>query len=206
MSILLATHNPAKISRFKKYSQYSSFLVEPFDLNLDKVKAEEIGKDEKENAKIKALAYYKASQINSVSLDTGFYFEGYPEDKQPAKNAQRVAGVTDNDSDDQRYQKMVSYYTKEANKNGGQIKGYFRDVFCCYNGQNTFFAEAIRPVVVTNKINKKDVHLPIASVYIIPSNNKYYHDLTEDEIYEFVRPSVEVFDKLIIDSKLLYFG
>jgi XTP/dITP diphosphohydrolase len=198
--ILFASHNPSKFRRFKDSIDWNELgfeFVRITDLNLPIEDPEETGATEKENAKIKADAYYKISKIPSLALDTGFYIENYPPEKQPGKHVQRIAGVLHSDSDDQRFEKMSQYYIKIAKEFGGDAKAYFLDAFCLFDGTNYFYEEARRSALITDRVNFKDVHFPIASVYKVPQFGKYYHDLSPDQMKEYIQPSVDAVKKII---------
>jgi|688.fasta_scaffold39139_4 XTP/dITP diphosphohydrolase len=200
--VLFATHNPAKIKRFLENVKLQNCkLVSPQDLDLPKIDPEENGSSELENAKIKATAYFEISKVPSISLDTGFYVEGLQDSEQPGKHVQRIAGVLDTDSDEERFEKMSKYYTDIAKKFGGTAEAYFKDVFCVYNGKQYFYAEARREALLTTKIYQKDVHFPIASVYKIPRlNNKYYHQLNPEEMLDYIKPSILAVQSVIMDN------
>lgn len=196
--VLLATHNPAKVKRFKTAGNIDGVeLVAPKDIELGKVEAVENGDSEKANAKIKSMAYYQASGLPSLSLDTGFYIHGLPADKQPGRHVQRVAGVDDDTSDEDRFNKMSTYYMSLAKSFGGSVEAYFLDVFCLYDGQKEMYIEARRPALLTDSYKVKDVHLPIASLYKVPQFDKYYHDLSPAELDEYVKPSIEAVKQLL---------
>lgn len=200
--ILFATHNPAKVKRFlENVTLYDCRLVAPQDLDLPKIDPKEDGKNELENAKIKATAYFDIAKLPCISLDTGFYIKGLKDTQQPGKHVQRIAGVLEGDTDEKRFAKMSKYYINIANNFGGEVEAYFKDVFCVYNGSRYFYSEAKREALVTNKIYQKDVHFPIASVYKIPSlNNKYYHQLSSSEMLEYIKPSILAVQNLIMDN------
>jgi XTP/dITP diphosphohydrolase len=201
--ILFASHNPSKFKRFKDLIDWNDLgfeFVRSTDLNLPIEDPEETGATEKENAKIKADAYFKISKIPSLALDTGFYIENYPPEKQPGKHVQRIAGVLHSDSDEQRFEKMSKYYINIAKEFGGEAKAYFLDVFCLFDGQNYFYCEAKRPALITDKVHFKDVNFPIASVYKVPQFGKYYHDLSIEEMKEYIKPSLDAVE--IITKKL----
>jgi inosine/xanthosine triphosphate pyrophosphatase family protein len=198
--ILLATHNPSKIERFQTNLKIDGVkLISPDQISLSKVDAKEDGEDEFVNSEIKARAYFYASGVISLSLDTGFYVENLPDEQQPGKHVQRIAGVLEGDSDEIRYQKMVDYYINIAKSQGGTAMAYFKDVFCLFDGKKIIFSEGKRPSLLTTKINQKDLNFPIASIYKVPQFNKYYHDLNKIEMLEYIKPSLKAASKLIND-------
>lgn len=139
--IFLATHNPGKIERFKlileqveAVTTFKIQIVTPKDLGLAKFEVEENGKDEQENAYIKAKAYFEAlpndQKMPCFASDTGCYFEGVLADEQPGQMVRRIVGKGESATD----QDLVDFYQKLCRKYGGQIKGYYLDANCIYAG------------------------------------------------------------------------
>jgi thioredoxin reductase (NADPH) len=205
--ILFATHNPSKVERLKQYVSVPNVeiittaeLLLKHDHDLTNVNGAELvvdenGADEAENAKIKAMAFYKAFQVPSLSLDTGLYFEGVLDSEQPKQSVQGKAGVNLHDEAEVKYEKMIKYYTELATKYGGQLKGYFVDVYGIWNGKDFDYIRAERPILLTNKVNKKDVHFPIASLYTV--NGIYHHDLSEEQMVDYLQPSMSAVAELL---------
>ena len=205
--ILFATHNPSKVERLKQYVQVpnveiitTSELLLKNDHDLSNVKGSELvvdenGKDEIENAKIKSKAFYDAFNVPAMSLDTGLYFEAVDDSEQPKQSVQGKAGVEIHDEPEIKYQKMIKYYTELATKYGGTLNGYFLDVYGIWNGKQFDYVSAKRPIVMTNKVNKKDVHFPIASLYTV--NGIYHHDLKESEMSDYLQPSMSAVSELL---------
>lgn len=194
--ILFATHNPSKVERLKNYLDISNInFLTAKDINLEISEVPEDGENEWENAKIKAKAYFDATQkteskiLATLSLDTGIYFENLDSKDQPGQNVQRIAGVLEEDSDDIRFQKMTDFYIKLVQKNGGKLSGYFLDVYCLYDGKEFIKAENKRKITLTDKVNQKDVHFPICSLYEV--KGLHYQNLSNQEMQEFLRPSLE---------------
>ena len=84
-------------------------LVTPQDLQLQ-VRIEEDGATPIENAKIKALAYYRSARIPTVAFGGGLYYLDLKEDDslQPKTHVRRVQGRGLNDEE------MISYYRRIA--------------------------------------------------------------------------------------------
>jgi inosine/xanthosine triphosphate pyrophosphatase family protein len=203
--VLFGTHNPNKIKRFQTHCRFQTAeLISPQDINLPKVFVAEDGDSEHANAKQKAKAYFEASNYPSVALDTGFYITGLSDKQQPGKHVQRVAGVTDETSDDDRYDLMIKYYSDLAKETGGQREAYFLDIFCYYDGISIDFKEAKRPVILTDTPITKDVHFPISCLYKLPQTGKYYHHASPEEMAEFVKPSAQALTELVDGIQISY--
>jgi len=78
------------------------------DLGIN-IKVDESGSTPMENARIKALAYYKVSKIPTFSCDSGLYIEGLSKDKQPGVFVRRKDCKNLNDEE------YIKYYTEGVN-------------------------------------------------------------------------------------------
>ena len=80
MNILVGTTNRNKVRSVQRYLQaYDVQLVTPQDVRLH-VRIKEDGATPIENARIKALAYYRSARIPTVAFDSGLYFLDLKED------------------------------------------------------------------------------------------------------------------------------
>ena len=66
---------------------------------------EENGNNPLENARIKALAYYKVAKMPVFSCDSGLYIQGLKGEKQPGVHVRKSIGKELNDNE------MIEYYT-----------------------------------------------------------------------------------------------
>ncbi len=198
--LLIATSNPSKVRRFQKY-------LKGLDLNLlslnDISKKIPIPKETANTclqiAREKVIYYYNQAGLPCFSLDSGLYFEHIPQNKQPGKNVKGIAGCDDFMEPETVYSKMIEYYSTLAKTFGGNLKGYFLDAYCLYDGKKTYSTEVKRPITLTDLVYKKDVHFPICSLYKV--KNKYYHELNEMEMEEFLKESITELKKLIFSWK-----
>ena len=202
--ILLATHNQGKINRYKKFLSHNTYqFVVLSDLgNIETgVFQEPIenGKDELENSLIKAQAYYEATKIPSFAEDTGFYINGLQNSEQPAKSVKSKAGLTldleQSLSKEAQFKIMTDYYIHIANSFGGQVHAYFVDAYCYFEAGHIRQAQAKRVLTLTNTIHEIDYNFPLCSLYLV--NNIPYHQLTDQEMEQFLEPSTEVAKKLL---------
>ena len=96
MKLLYGTGNAAKVSVMRqRLSGLNLELVSLQDLEAEGKELPEIAEDGAsllENAKEKALAYYRAFQVPVFSCDSGLYIEGIPEEEQPGIHVRRVRG------------------------------------------------------------------------------------------------------------------
>jgi len=206
-SVIFATHNPAKIARFKEPLAHHGYTVmTASDAGIPDVNPSETGDNEQENAAIKARGYFAAmtntSQADAqtvpavVSLDTGVYFEGVGDMFQPGKHVQRIAGAgAAGETDQQRYHTMIRFYSDLARRFDSALPGYFLDMFCLKTAHGEFFAQARRQFVLTSTVFQADVHFPLSSLYTV--NDVPYHSLSPQQMADFIQPSVEALVDLL---------
>ena len=133
MQVLLATTNKAKIKYYGtklKEQGIEILTIEDLNLNLD---VEETGKSPNENAILKAKAYYEVSEIPTIAIDDGLFFENVPDEIQPGVNVRRINGKRLSDTE------MIEYYKGIVKQYGtlGQLKGYFLKSVAIVFGEKT---------------------------------------------------------------------
>lgn len=208
MKILLATKNNAKIRYYgTKLKEKGIDIITLKDLNID-IDVDETGKSPIENAIIKARAYNKISNIPTIALDEGLFFENIPEEIQPGIHVRRVNGKRLNDKE------MIEYYISLVNKygNNGILNGYFLKGVAIICNDNIYTNEFKANRIFTNKQSKIiDEGYPLASIQFISSVNKFKSELTEEEekitmdieqkdIFDFILNTILVIDN---DKKLI---
>lgn len=194
--LLVATHNPSKVKRYQKQlADLPVKLVSLADLNLKIETPIEIGNTTLEIVKNKAKFYFDQTQMPCFSNDSGLFFEGVEDFEQPKTNVKGIAGILDENNQEEIYKKMIEFYQNLATKYGGELKGYFLDSYALFDGKNYFVKEVKRPILLTKTVNQKDIHFPICSLYKV--KGKFYHDLDELEMTEFLAESVNGFKEII---------
>ncbi|WP_346889644.1 non-canonical purine NTP pyrophosphatase [Clostridium sp. UBA1056] len=185
MKLLYGTSNPAKLKYMKEMLQ--GLDVEIVGLNEIKIEAEEIdesGNDPLENARIKALAYYKLVKMPVFSCDSGLYIEGIEEERQPGVHVRRVNGNQLKDEE------MIEYYSNIAKELGGRVKAKYKNAICFIQDEGRIFEsmgdelgseEFILTSVPHGNRNKG---FPLDSISIDEKSGKYYMDIGDEESYE----------------------
>ena len=138
-----------------------------------------------ENAKLKALAYYKAFRIPVFSCDSGLYFDHVPDEDQPGVHVRNVNGKCLSD------QEMMEYYAGLVRKYGNLVAQY-RNAICFVMDEKHIY-EAMEPsmysekFILTDKPHSKirEKGFPLDSMSIDMKTNRYYYDLAEDELAQF---------------------
>ena len=199
--ILLGTKNQSKIKRYQNFlkSDKYHFLTLP-DLNLKNILTPvEDGRDEIQNARIKAESYFEASGIGTIAEDSGLYFEGLDPHEQPGKHIKRKAGIEEQLektlSKDDQFKLITDYYINIANRFGGEVEGYFLDAYCYIENNLVLESTAKRKISLTNKIHQIDLNFPLCSLYLV--NQKPYHQLNQDEMQTFLKPSLEAAQSIL---------
>lgn len=178
LQILYGTTNPAKL-------QYMRDMLEELDfdiIGLNEIYAhidniDEKGNNPLENAKIKAMAYYKAIKMPVFSCDSGLYIAGLEDENQPGVHVRRINGKVL--SDDQ----MLEYYANFVLKLGGKVIAEYRNAICLIFDEENIFSydgDDIASVkfLLTSKIHaKKNVGFPLDSLSVDIETGKYFLDM-----------------------------
>lgn len=128
ITLIYGTGNAGKLDLMRHYlsTLQEIRLLGLKDLPFCWGEIEECGKDPLENARQKALAYYRICGQPVFSQDSGLYIEGLPKERQPGVHVRRVNGV--NLTDEQ----MRKYYKKIAAEFGGRASHSIRTRFAWF--------------------------------------------------------------------------
>lgn len=189
MHLLFGTGNQAKLSVMK--SRLEKKGIELIGLNDLKKEGKSIprvlenGNTPLENARLKALAYYEAFQMPVFSCDSGLYFDNVPDEVQPGVHVRNVNGKCLSDEE------MVEYYSSLVRQYGNLIARY-RNAICFVMDEKRIF-EAMDPsmesekFILTGKPHSeiREKGFPLDSMSVDMKTNKYYYDLSADELEQF---------------------
>lgn len=204
MKLLFGTGNQAKLSVMKRRLEPLGIeLIGLNDLRAEGKTIPEIlenGSTPLENARIKALSYYKAFQMPVFSCDSGLYLDGIPENLQPGVHVRNVGGKCLSDEE------MLTYYTGLAKKYG-DLTAEYRNAICFVADQDHIY-ESMEPELYSKKfIITEKPHsairkegFPLDSISIDITTGKYYYDLTEEELEQFAVEDgvLRFFEKILI--------
>ncbi len=206
MKVLLATTNDAKIKYYgTRLKEKGINLVTLKDLEID-VDVDETGKDPIENAVIKAKTYYEISQLPTIAIDDGLFFENVPEEVQPGTHVRRVGEKRLND------QEMIEHYINLVNQYGtdGKLNGYFLKGVAVVNGENNYTFDYKSNRHFTNRqSNFLDKGYPLDSIQIVVPINKFKCELTKEEeeatlgiekkeIFGFILKTIQEIEKRVL--------
>lgn len=189
MQLLYGTGNQAKLSAMKsRLEKIGIELIGLHELRAEGKSIPEVlenGNTPLENAKLKALAYYKAFRIPVFSCDSGLYFDHVPDEDQPGVHVRNVNGKCLSD------QEMMEYYAGLVRKYGNLVAQY-RNAICFVMDEKHIY-EAMEPsmysekFILTDKPHSKirEKGFPLDSMSIDMKTNRYYYDLADDELAQF---------------------
>lgn len=185
--ILLASTSSKKKNRLNRLLSGLNYeFLLPEDLNLPQIEISE-GNDIYENAKLKAMVYFKKTNLPIIGYDQGLYIEG--ENINPAlvkRNA--LQGKAESAvSDIELYILMINYYKNIAKKHGGEVSAHWIDSFVLIDPLgNIKTSTAKRPIILTDKIvGKANYKSPISNLYIVLPLGKYVSEMSEAEDSEY---------------------
>ena len=133
MTLLFGTGNPAKLNTMRE--SLKGLDIELLSLR-DMGKSPEVdesGSSPLENARIKALSYYRFYGVPVFSLDSGLYFENVPDEVQPGVHVRNVGGK--HLSDDE----MIAYYSALAREYGGKLTARYKNALCLVLSENEVY-------------------------------------------------------------------
>ena len=182
MKLVYGTSNQSKIQTMKEH--VSALGLEIFSLN--DVSAPELDIDESgthplENARIKALAYYKALKIPVFSCDSGLYIDGLDTSRQPGVHVRRINGRRLNDDE------MIAHYSALAKEFGGSITARYRNAICLVLAEDKIHehdgddiaSERFMIVDTPHPGRKHSPGFPIDSLSVHIGSGMYYYDIAD---------------------------
>lgn len=182
--ILYGTGNPAKLDVMRRRLNVLELdVIGLQDMEVEIPEVSEDGTTPLENARKKALTYYKAFKMPVFSCDSGLYIDNIPDSEQPGVHVRTVGGkyLTDDE--------MIEYYTSLARKYGDLTARYRNAICLCLDEENVYEAMeesmASEKFIITSaphSIRKKG--FPLDSISIDIKTGKYYYDLDESELDE----------------------
>lgn len=177
MKVLFATTNQAKVKNYKKALEEKGIeLITINDLGF-KLNIDENGKNAIENAYIKAKTYYDATKMTTIGMDNCLFIEELPEEKQPGTHVRRINGKELTDEE------MIVYYTNLVKEYGGRLTAKWVYGMVIYNGEEKKEYTWTKSdfYLVDKPCNKRNPGYPLDSISVMPENNQYWLELTEEE-------------------------
>ncbi len=189
MKLLFGTGNQAKLAAMKsRLESIDIELVGLSDLKAEGKRIPEVAEDGNtplENARQKALAYYKTFQMPVFSCDSGLYFDHVPDEVQPGVHVRNVNGTCLSDEE------MLEYYAGLV-KRYGNLMARYRNAICFIMDENHIYESMDASLdsekfILTDKprsaVRKKG--FPLDSMSIDIKTNRYYYDLPAGNLEQF---------------------
>lgn len=183
MKLIYGTHNPSKLRSMRNRLESRGIeIVGLEELPTKVTESEESGKDPLENAREKALTYYKQLKQPVFSCDSGLYFDEVTEEDQPGVWIKRIHGQN------LSYEGMLHYYSRLAAKYGGKITAHYKNAICLVMSEDEIYeydgeelhSEKFYLVETPHKIYKEGYPLDTISVEI--ESGRYYYDIEVNDV------------------------
>jgi len=182
MRILYGTGNPAKLGAMqRRLSGLGLEVIGLMDIKRELPEVVEDGKTPLENARKKALAYYKVFQMPVFSCDSGLYIDDIPEEEQPGVHVRTIGGKTLSDNE------MIKHYAGLAEKYG-DLRARYQNAICFVMNENQKYeameeSMASEVFLITSKPHvMRKPGFPIDSISIHAKTGKYYYDMDKKEL------------------------
>ena len=180
MKLIYGTTNKAKIEFMKKHTEPLGIeILSLADVNAPKLNIDENGNTPIENAKIKALAYYRELRRPVFSCDSGLYIDGLDESWQPGARVRSVGGRELNDEE------TIEYFSSLATEFGGSLTARYQNAICLvlddiqiYEHMGDDIASE-RFLIVAKPHEKRNEGFPIDSLSMDIKSGKYYYDMDD---------------------------
>ena len=147
------------------------------DMPESPVNVDESGRSPLENARIKALTYYKQYGVPVFSCDSGLYIQQLPEELQPGTHVRNVNGKRLSDEE------MTEYYSGLA-KEYGRLTARYLNAVCLVLSESKiheYMGDEIsgNSFYITDKPHYKKVEgYPLDRISLNIRTGKYYYDIT----------------------------
>lgn len=181
MRLIYGTGNPAKITYMRKQIESLDIdIIGLKDVEGEIPEVKENGKTPLDNARLKAMAYYKAFKKPVFSCDSGLFFDDVPDEVQPGVHVRNVNGKHLSDEE------MIKYYSGLARKYGDLVARYRNAIVLVMDEDHIYEAMednmAGEPFIITSVPHEKMMEgFPLNSLSVDISTGKYYNDLKENE-------------------------
>lgn len=195
IKILFATGNESKGKRFSLGLNKHNIEVLTLKDIKETIDVEENGKSAKENAIIKAKAYYEISKMPTMAMDDALYLDNVPDDVQPGLFVRRVNGKRLNDEE------LLNHFIDLVKKYGkdGKITARWKyGLAVIINGKLKTYEWSKEDFYLTDKVSDKlHIGYPLDSISINKTLNKYFTDITEEDKEQIKQNEDDVVDFIV---------
>lgn len=175
--VLIATGNLGKFNIYKAVFDELGIEctnIKELGINID---VDENGKNEVENAVIKAKAYHEATGMPVLANDSGLVIDKFKPEDQPGALVRRYKGKELSDEE------MIQVYVDKLNEVGGSSTGHYNVALALINEKGELFTREFKPkryfVNKPSSVIKKGV--PLSSLSYDEVSGKYMSEMTTIE-------------------------
>ena len=181
ITLLFGTGNPSKLNTMHESLEGLDIeLLCLRDMEKSPPTVDESGSSPLENARIKALAYYRHYGIPVFSLDSGLFCETVPDELQPGVHVRNVAGKHLSDNE------MIAYYAALAHEYGGKLIARYKNALCLVMSENEIYQSMDESLwgktFYLTDIPHKQMHqegFPLDRLSLEIESGEYYYDLPQ---------------------------
>lgn len=178
MKLLYGTSNPSKLQHMREMLEGLDIEIiglNDVGINID---VNESGTTPLENARVKALGYYKLTGIPTFSCDSGLYIEGLEEENQPGVHVRRINNKYLNDEE------FIEYYRELVSNIGHDTRAKFKNAICLIVNEDLVFEHdgddiADHFLMTSKPHNIRKPGFPMDSISLDIETGKYFMDMNE---------------------------
>lgn len=182
LSLIYGTGNPAKLQHMRDMlAPLNIEIIGLMETGISVPEVDESGNTPLENARIKALAYFKIFNRPVFSCDSGFYIDGLPDSEQPGVHVRRVNGRSLSDEE------MTAHYAEIAARLGGKATCQYKNAICLIINANEIYEHFGDDIsgelfyIVSKPHPKRVKGFPFDCISVHIESGKYYYDLERPE-------------------------
>lgn len=181
MKLLFGTGNKNKYllmkKRLEEFTDIELVIPEMINLNINVI---EDGNTPEENAIKKAVQYYDATKLPTITEDSGLYINKFPENEQPGLFVKRVNGK-ENLTDEE----ILNYYIENLKKYGGESLASYHTGVCVIDQEGKLHSKVIKEKEFLMTSNKNNVPTVSGGVLDCISYDltcqKYFNERTDED-------------------------
>lgn len=181
-SFIYGTGNPAKLAHMRTMLAPLNIAIHSLqDCYLSLPEPTENGQTPAENARFKALAYYKACRRPVFACDSGLYMEGLPENEQPGVHVRMLNGQRMNDA------QMTAHYAALVRSLGGRAVARYKNAICLVMNETEFFEHSGEDLsgeafyMVDTPHERRETGFPLDCLSVHIESGRYYYDMGEQQ-------------------------
>lgn len=182
MKLIYGTENAGKLAFMRKYLENLPIeIIGIGELSFEKPEIDEKGKFPLENAREKALAYYRVLKQPVFSVDSGLFIEGLSEEEQPGVHVRRLGNKRMND------QKMRAYYKSIAERFGGRCTAGYRNGICLVFSEDEIYEHEGDDIswdkfyLSTDERPQEQEGFPLDAISLDYKTGAHFYDLYKSE-------------------------